>query len=149
LTNKTPYTRRDCPLTEKERGFFVRAIWIKKNIASRREKVAIAKFLAYQLIVLLLIALLLRLTWNYAAAISALLGGLLAWIPNIFLAIFIFTRVSSRDPKKIVNAFYMGEMLKIVLMCVLFVLMLHWYKIALGPFLIGMIGTYLTYLLLG
>lgn len=108
-----------------------------------------AKFLAYQLIVVLLIALLLRLTWNDSAAISALLGGLLVWIPNIFLAIFIFSRVFICDPKKIVNAFYMGEMLKIVLMCVLFILMLHWYRIALGPFLIGMVGTYLTYLLLG
>lgn len=87
--------------------------------------------------------------WNYSAAISALLGGLLAWIPNIFLAIFIFTRDSYHDPKKIVSAFYRGEMLKIVLMCILFVLMLHWYKIALGPFLTGMVGTYLTYLLLG
>ena len=127
----------------------MRAIWIKKNVASRREKIAVATFLAYQLIVLLLIALFLRLTWNHSAAISALLGGLLVWIPNIFLAIFIFTRVFIRDPKKIVNAFYMGEMLKIVLMCVLFVLMLHWYEVALGPFLIGMMITYLTYLFVG
>lgn len=127
----------------------MRAIWIKKNVVSRREKIAVAKFLAYQLIVLLLIALVLSLTWNYSAAISALLGGLLVWIPNIFLAIFIFTRAAIRDPKKIVSAFYMGEMLKIVLICILFVLMLHWYEIALAPFLIGMAGTYLVYLILG
>ena len=127
----------------------MRAIWIKKNVASRREKIAITKFLACQLITLLLIALILRLTWNDSAAVSALLGGLLVWIPNIFLATFIFTRDLYRDPKKIVNAFYMGEMLKIVLMCALFVSMLHWYDIALAPFLIGVIGTYLAYILLG
>ena len=127
----------------------MRAIWIKKNVVSRNEKIAVAKFLTQQFIVLLFVALFLGLMWNYQAGISALLGGLLVWIPNIFLAIFIFTRIFYRDPKKIVSAFYMGEMLKIVLICILFVLMLHWYEIALAPFLIGMAGTYLVYLILG
>lgn len=127
----------------------MRAIWTKKKIVSRKEKIAVIQFLAKQLILLLVIASIIAAIGHYSAAKSALLGGLLVWIPNVFLVFFIFSQDSISDPKKIVNAFYVGEVLKILLMCILFVLMLHWYTIALIPFLIGMAGAYLVYLFLG
>lgn len=119
---------------------------MKKQVISRKEKQLLTKFLLLQLIIVLLTALMITLLWSRPAGISALFGGLLVWIPSILLAIIIFARDTYRDPKKIVNAFYMGEMMKIILTTLLLLIILHYYAVMLAPLLIGIIAAYVTYL---
>lgn len=54
------------------------------------------------------------------AAYSAILGGIVCMVPNIFFARSLFRYQGARSAKKIVNAFYKGEAIKIILSIVLF-----------------------------
>lgn len=56
------------------------------------------------------------------AASSALLGGLVCIIPNAYFAIKLFKHQGARAARQIVNSFYKGEALKIILSMFLFAL---------------------------
>lgn len=110
-----------------------------------REKVAMKRFLLWQWIVTLGLAVIVRLLWDQAAAWSTFEGGLLAVVPNIFFVLFLM-RVDPRYPKQMARACYVGEALKIILTALLLVLLLHFETVALAPLLIGLSGTYAVYL---
>lgn len=124
----------------------MRAIWKKKQVVSGKEKQLLTRFLQLQLVVVLIIAMMIGLTWSVSAGVSALFGGLLVWVPSIVLAIVVFARRSYRDPKKIVSAFYIGETIKITLTALLLIILLQLYAVNLIALLIGMIAVYVTYL---
>lgn len=63
------------------------------------------------------------------AAISALLGGLVNMIPNAYFARTMFRYQGARAAKQIVNSFYKGEALKIVLSIALFMLVFKFFNI--------------------
>lgn len=125
----------------------MRAVWTQKKSISGREKRGIAILLFRQCLVSISIAVIMLITWNRVAAISAVLGGLLVWIPNFIFAIILFLRNTYHDPKKIVNVFYVGEIIKILVTVLLLIAMLHLYTIMLAPLLVGMLSCYLVYLL--
>jgi ATP synthase protein I len=54
------------------------------------------------------------------AAVSALLGGLVCVIPNVYFARTLFKHQGARSARKIVNGFYAGEAYKLVLTVALF-----------------------------
>jgi ATP synthase protein I len=60
------------------------------------------------------------------AALSALLGGIVAILPNVFFARKLFQYRGARAAKQIVNNFYKGEALKIILSIILFVLVFRY-----------------------
>ncbi|PIZ04794.1 MAG: hypothetical protein COY58_03335 [Gammaproteobacteria bacterium CG_4_10_14_0_8_um_filter_38_16] len=124
----------------------MRAIWIKKNTIGKKEKKAVIRFLLWQCLITLFATLLVWVVWNHIAAKSTLLGGLLAFVPNVFLAWYFFTRNQS-NPKKIAMTCYVGEIIKVVSIGILFVLMLRWYDIALAPFLAGFCAVYIVYVI--
>ena len=113
----------------------------------RKEKQALMRFLTSQGIVTVGLTLMVRLLWDQAAAWSTCLGGLLVIIPNIFLIVYLSVRVDPRHPTQMVRACYIGEAIKIVLIASLLVLMLHFDNVALGPLLLGLIGTYAVYII--
>lgn len=123
----------------------MRAIWIKKNTIGKKEKKAVFRFLLWQFLVALFVTVLVLIIWNHTAAMSTLFGGLLAFVPNVFFAWFFFTRTNC-NPKKIATWCYVGEIIKVVSIGILFVLMLRWYEIALAPFLMGFCAVYLVYM---
>jgi ATP synthase protein I len=124
----------------------VRAIWAKKPAISRNEKIAVTKLLVRQLAITGCVALVLYAFLGKPAAISALFGGLLVWLPNVLMAMIIFNCNTYHDPQKIVRAFYIGEFFKLIMTGVLFVLVLHCVNVLLAPLLVGLISTYLAYI---
>jgi len=56
------------------------------------------------------------------AGYSALLGGLIAWVPNVYFAMKAFRYFGARSVKAIVQSFWSGEMGKLFLTAALFAL---------------------------
>jgi ATP synthase protein I len=63
------------------------------------------------------------------AASSAVLGGMVCVIPNIYFARKLFEYQGARSARQIVNSFYKGEAIKIFLSIVLFTAVFMWIKI--------------------
>jgi ATP synthase protein I len=80
------------------------------------------RLLACQLGLTLLIAAAAALISGATAALSAILGGLVSAIPTAYFARKLFRYQGARAAKQIVNSFYKGEALKIVLSIILFAL---------------------------
>ncbi|MDX1836248.1 ATP synthase subunit I [Legionella taurinensis] len=74
-------------------------------------------------------ALVLFLFYGQHEAISALLGGLVAVLPSFFFARTLFKHQGARAAKKIINRFYAGEALKILISIGLFILVFTFYKV--------------------
>ena len=73
-----------------------------------------------QIGITLVIAALCAVLFSINAATSALLGGIVCIIPNAYFASKLFKHQGARAAKQIVNSFYKGEALKIVLSIFLF-----------------------------
>ena len=93
--------------------------------------------LVAQLIVLLLTA---ALCWQWrgnVAGYSALLGGMIAWLPNLYFAHKAFRYSGARAAREIVRSFYAGEAGKLILTFVLFALTFAGVKPLEAPMLFG------------
>ena len=51
---------------------------------------------------------------DIAHAVSAWLGGLIAWLPNVYFSIRFGMRKDRRTAKEVVRAFYLGEAVKLL-----------------------------------
>jgi ATP synthase protein I len=93
--------------------------------------------LVAQLIVLLLAAVV---GWQWrgnVAGYSALIGGLIAWLPNLYFAHKAFRFSGARAAREIVRSFYAGEAGKLILTFVLFALAFAGVKHMEAPMLFG------------
>lgn len=82
----------------------------------------VAKVLIMQLLLSLLCALVAWILFGTVAGYSAVLGGLVCVIPNMFLGLRMMAVREASDPRQLLNAAYIGEAGKFVLSVVLFVL---------------------------
>lgn len=92
-------------------------------------KHGIIRFWLVQLSLLIIVTLFCVVQFNANSAYSALLGGLVGIIPNALFARKLFKYQGARAARQIVNSFYKGEALKIVLSIVLFTLVFVFCKI--------------------
>ena len=74
----------------------------------------------------LLISTLALLFVSRTAAISAGLGGLVSVVPNAYFARQLFQYQGARQARQIVNRFYKGEAIKLLLTVVLFAMVFKW-----------------------
>ncbi len=70
--------------------------------------------------------------FGWQAARSAGLGGLIAFIPNVYFALKI-SHDQGNDPQRIMRGFYVGEVVKLILTAVLFVLVFRLPNISFMP----------------
>lgn len=82
----------------------------------------IKRLLMVQIGSTLIVALLCLLAYGLNAGESALLGGMVCIIPNAYFVSRLFKYQGARAAKQIVNSFYKGEALKIILSMTLFTL---------------------------
>lgn len=82
-----------------------------------------------QLVATLVFAAMCALMYGANAASSAVLGGMVCVIPNIYFARKLFEYQGARSARQIVNSFYKGEAIKIFLSIVLFTAVFMWIKI--------------------
>lgn len=85
-------------------------------------KIAACRIVAVQLGVALLIAGALLALADRRSAYSALVGGLIGALPNFYLAARVFAPAASVSPQRLVQAFYAGSAVKILLSAALFVI---------------------------
>ena len=92
-----------------------------------------------QLAVLLVLGLAAFYFFSIRAGLSVLLGGLVGLIPNILFAKRLFKYQGAHAAKRIVNAFYQAEAIKIVISVLLFAFIFLWVKIDHIAFFLGYI----------
>ncbi len=75
--------------------------------------------------------------WQYA--VSPLIGGCVALLPNLFFAYKIYLARNS-EAQSIVNAFYVGETIKLILTAALFSIVLQIPTVDFLPLLVGYVA---------
>ena len=93
-----------------------------------------------QAAVTLICALAAWLMFDFRAALSAALGGGISAAASLAMALLGFGGRSATDPERAVRAFFVGEIAKIAVMIVLFVVVLKTMKVV--P--LAMLGTYVA-----
>lgn len=87
-------------------------------------------------------------TLGWICAYSLLLGGMICAVPNAYFTVKAFRYRGARAAQKIVRAFYLGEAVKILLMCAGFALTFVYVEpLSSGALFAGFILIYLTGLL--
>ncbi len=80
------------------------------------------RLLAWQLAITLLVAVIVAVISGGKSALSAMLGGLVSALPSAYFARKLFQYQGAQAAKQIVNSFYKGEAMKIILSILLFAL---------------------------
>ncbi len=99
----------------------------------------VSKILTLQVLVILLVTAGFYITGDWSKALSPLLGGFAAFIPNVYLAIRM-AKVAGQPAKNIVRSFYAGESGKLLLTAMLFYFIFQLPSIKLLPLLTGYIA---------
>jgi ATP synthase protein I len=103
-----------------------------------RKHSTLSKILSYQVLIILIITVGFGLAGGQQAMLSSALGGMAAFIPNLYFALKII-KASGQPARKIVNSFYAGESGKLLLTAVLFVMIFKVPGIEILPLLVGYI----------
>lgn len=98
----------------------------------------VAKILGYQLLIILVISLGFAIG-EWQKALSPALGGLAAFIPNLYFALRI-AGSGEQEARKILRSFYTGETVKLLLTAALFMLIFQIPNIEILPLLTGYIA---------
>ena len=94
---------------------------MNNKLAKAGRKIALYQIL-FTIALVLLITLNIYFIWGLTYAKSALAGGIVAIIPNIVFALKAFKYAGAQSSKKVVESFFSGVKLKMVIMALLFAL---------------------------
>lgn len=108
-------------------------------------KHGIVRLWLVQLGIALVLSGLYAIAYGANAAVSALLGSLVCIIPNAYFASRLFKYQGARSAKRIVNSFYKGEALKIVISIFLFTAVFMSFKVTPLAFFVSYIMILMTY----
>ena len=98
----------------------------------------VAKILGYQMLIIVAVSLgFAALGWQ--KAFSSALGGLAAFIPNLYFALRV-AGSAEQDARKILRSFYVGESVKLLLTVTLFVLIFQIPNIEILPLMVGYVS---------
>ena len=78
---------------------------------------------------------------DIAHAVSAWLGGLIAWLPNVYFSIRFGMRKDRRTAREVVRSFYLGEAVKLLMTAGLFALAFQWQGLKPLPLFGGFLST--------
>lgn len=87
-------------------------------------------------------ALLIR---DKVSGFSVLVGGLAYGLPNLLFVWRVFRYVGARQMYQFMAAFFLGEMIKMVLSAILFVLIVKYLPVSLLSVLVGFIGAIVSF----
>ena len=103
-----------------------------------RKDSTVSKILSYQILIILIITAGFGFAGGWYKGVSSLLGGVAAFIPNLYFALKIY-KASGQPARKIVNSFYAGESGKLLLTAGLFIMIFNVPNIEILPLLVGYI----------
>ena len=99
---------------------------------------AVAKILGYQILIIILVSLGF-VVGGGQKALSSALGGLAAFIPNMYFALRV-SGTNGQEARKILNSFYIGESVKLLLTVAIFILIFQIPNIEFLPLLTGYVS---------
>jgi F0F1-type ATP synthase assembly protein I len=79
------------------------------------------------------------------AGLSAALGGAIGTIASLGMALLVFARRSAASAARILGMFYAGELVKVALAIVCFILVLKLAGASPGPMFAAYLGTFIVY----
>ena len=97
--------------------------------------------LAGQLAVALMAGVLCAVVYDEAAGLWALVGGLIALIPNLVFSLGFGVRNDRRSAREVAKLFYVGEVVKLLLTVLLFFVAFNWSGVRVMPLLAGFVVT--------
>jgi ATP synthase protein I len=99
----------------------------------------ISKIIYLQLLIVALVVAVFAMVEDQLYALHSFLGGMAAFIPNVYFALRIKS-VQGQEAKKIVRSFYVGESGKLLLTVILFVLIFQIPGIKFIPLMTGYVA---------
>lgn len=124
--------------------FYNSRVEIGEYVNKQLSKRGIVRLWLMQLSVTLAFAALCAL-YSANAAISAMLGGIVCIVPNAYFAMKLFKYQGARSAKQIVNSFYKGEALKMILSVILFTAVFVLFKVTPPAFFASYIMILMTH----
>jgi ATP synthase protein I len=98
----------------------------------------VAKILGYQVLIIVAVSFGF-VVGGWQKALSSALGGLAAFIPNLYFALRV-SGSAEQEARKILRSFYVGESVKLLLTAALFILIFQIPSIEILPLLAGYIA---------
>lgn len=105
---------------------------------------AVRQLLRWQALIILLAVGIAYAAGHESAARSALLGGLIAFLPNAYLAWRVGT-AQNKTAHEIVRRFYVGETVKLIATALLFALALHLPGVMFAPLIATFIAALMVF----
>lgn len=98
------------------------------------ERSTVSKIISYQILMIIIMTAGFALEGGKPYALSAILGGAAAFIPNLYFALRVY-RSAGQEARKIVRSFYAGESGKLLLTAALFYMIFQLPNIEILPLL--------------
>jgi ATP synthase protein I len=96
----------------------------------------VSKILSYQILIILIITAVFFFAKGWREGLSSGLGGMAAFVPNLYFALRVL-RSSGKTAREVLNSFYAGESVKLLLTVALFVMIFKIPSIEIIPLLVG------------
>ncbi|MBK1734231.1 hypothetical protein CKO15_02820 [Halorhodospira abdelmalekii] len=116
-----------------DRPYTPQGVWSTRGPALR----VVARLLSAQVGIGVGISLLWALD-SVGAMVAGLAGTLIALLPTAYYAAKVFSKAPGTPPRQVVRAFYVGEVVRLILTAALFIIALRWFS---GDF-VPLITTY-------
>jgi len=100
------------------------------------DSLVVKKVIIYQAILVVVTATMFLLLGNLDKGVSAALGGMAAFIPNLYFALRV-RRAVDKQAKKIVKSFYVAESGKLILTAALFAMIFQIPKLEILPLMLS------------
>lgn len=104
----------------------------------------IKKILCLQALIVISISTIILLLKGWVAAQAALVGGCVAWLPNVITVGWLLSQAQG-SAQRFLIALYVGEALKLLLIGMLFAAVLYVGQFELKLLLIGFVGAFSVY----
>ncbi len=100
----------------------------------------VTKILKYQILVIFFVSIIFMLTLGLNFGVFSFLGGLIAFLPNLYFG-WRLKNITQLETKKFINSFYRNEATKLFLTALLFLLVFRIPDIKLLPLLVCYVST--------
>lgn len=116
-----------------------------QNSLSKRIQSEAFTLVFWQLVGVCILAIIAWLLENQHVAISVLAGGMAYGLPNLIFVWLVFRFVGAQQMTQFLSAFYFGEVIKLILAGILFLIIVNYLSVSLLSVLVGFIGAIVSF----
>ena len=106
------------------------------NVLARRGRSSAYKLVVIQAAIVGVTSILLFALWGFQYGLSAFAGGVIAVLPNFVFATLAFSHAGASASGKVVQSFFLGEAVKLLLTIVLFAIAFGLLNVVFAPLFI-------------